>query len=340
MIDAFDVVSKRKAEGKGPRLVCGLTGLHPDYMALIHAYSSVVDHSFGVSPLTTRAIVELCGIPCDRVEEIPTGIADRTHPRIERSGSPLRLGFVGRLVADKRPLDIAKLTYHLMRSRVSYSLDVFGEGELRADLSAALGDSLGNTVHLHGEVSPDHLYQDVYPRLDAVLFFSAAEGNPNALLEAMSNGVVAVCSDFAGRREQGLIRHGETGLVFPVGDAVAASHCIEMLDRSDDLRRSLSERGRQEVLANYSLSAMGKRFAAMLDRSLAQERRTGTVEINRGMPASRLDRALGPRLGEWIRSMARYRFPHQDLEEWPSTESVRGELANSMEASLAAWLER
>lgn len=345
MIDVFDVMLARKLDGFGPRFVCGLTGLHADYMALIETYAPIVDGAFGVSPLTARALVDLCALPPDRVDEIPTGIADRSRPRIEREGieregGPIRLGYIGRLVADKRPLDLAALTHLLSRRGVAHEIEVFGDGDLRSQLVATLGASAGTTVHLREPVPPALLYEDVYPRLDVALIFSPSEGNPNALLEAMANGVVPVCSDYAGRLEQGLIRDGETGLVFPIGDCEAAAQRIERLAGDEALRARLAQRARQEVLEHHSLDVMGERFAAMLDRAMSAAPRVGRVDLDRGKPASRLEALFGPRVAEAIRRAVRYRYPHTNHEEWPSTESVRGDRTEAMAAKLKAWLER
>ena len=67
--------------------------------------------------------------------------------------------------------------------------------------------------------------------------------------------------------------------------------------------------------------------------------RTGTVHAARGTPRSRLESLFGPRIAESIRRAAGYRYPHTDLEEWPSTEVFRGEAEQRMASHLTQWLE-
>lgn len=334
MMDAFAVVEVLKAAGTGPRLVCGLTGLHPEYMALISAYAAIVDRAFGVSALTARALHELCGIDADRIDEIPTGVQEPVAARREQTDGAFRLGYVGRLVEDKRPLDLAGLSVELRRRGIPCAIDVYGEGEL----AAAVAEAAAPDVRFHGAVSPNHLYEHVYPSLDGLVLFSPAEGNPNAVLEALAHGVVPVCSDYAGRAEQGIVRHGETGLVFPVGDVRTAAEHVRALASDPALFARLSAEGQREIRERRSLSVMGERFAAMLNAALHSPPRYAPVSLKQGEPRSRLESLLGPRVAERFRRLARYRFPHRDHEEWPSTDVVRGERAAIMAKRLAAWL--
>ena len=51
-----------------------------------------------------------------------------------------------------------------------------------------------------------------------------ADGIPVALMEAMAAGLPVVASDLPGVRE--LVRHGETGLLAPSGDAAALAGAL------------------------------------------------------------------------------------------------------------------
>src|SRR5581483_9324770 len=336
MIDAFDVVATTKATRRGaPRLVCGLTGFHPDYMAMIKWYAPTIDYAFGVSTLTARALIDLCDIPPERVAAIPTGVAPAIVKWKDRKSGPIRLAYIGRLVADKRPLDIPLLSKQLHDRGVPHVIHVYGEGELKSELAASASDA----VHLHGPISPERLYTHVYPNLDAALIFSPAEGNPNALMEAMANGVVPVCSDYAGRFEQGIIRNGETGLVFPVGDLSTAARHIQSLASDKNLRTRLASTARHEIAAKHSLSAMGDAFVDMLNHTLTAEPRVASINLDRGRPRSRLESLFGARIAETIRRSVRYRYPHHDLEEWPSTEVFRGQREIAIKNRLLQWLQ-
>ncbi len=60
-------------------------------------------------------------------------------------------------------------------------------------------------------------------------------------LEAMVMGKALIASDVGGHRE--LIRHGETGLLFPAGDLSALTHSLLRLLEDDALRLRLQTQG-------------------------------------------------------------------------------------------------
>ena len=79
----------------------------------------------------------------------------------------------------------------------------------------------------------------VYPSL-------FGEGCPSAVLEAMLLGLPVVASEVGGIPE--LIRHGETGLLVPPGDAAALAVALARLAEDPDLRRGLGAAARRFAL--------------------------------------------------------------------------------------------
>ena len=77
-----------------------------------------------------------------------------------------------------------------------------------------------------------------YPRYSMRLTESVTPLKP---LEAMAMGKAVVASDVGGHRE--LIRHGESGVLFPAGDAAALAGAIETLLDDVELRRKLERQG-------------------------------------------------------------------------------------------------
>ena len=60
-------------------------------------------------------------------------------------------------------------------------------------------------------------------------------------LEAMGMGKALVASDIGGHRE--LIRHSETGLLFPAGDVNALAEALKRILNDDSLSKNLESKG-------------------------------------------------------------------------------------------------
>lgn len=87
-----------------------------------------------------------------------------------------------------------------------------------------------------------------------------------ALREALSMGVPIIGSAVGGIPE--IIQDGETGILFPPGDADALADAILKLIQDPVLRRSLADEGRRVVQSRFSLSAMLEKTEAYYDRLL------------------------------------------------------------------------
>ena len=116
---------------------------------------------------------------------IYNGIADADElsqlppPKLDR---PYRLGFLGRLVHQKNPLDVFALSEELVRMGVPHEWHVFGEGELLADLQARAKEADGRVL-VRGPVKNA---KDALAQLDMLVFLSRGEyeGFGLVLLEA------------------------------------------------------------------------------------------------------------------------------------------------------------
>ncbi len=319
LADPFPILAGCKREDRGPRLVCVSGEISAPLLMDYRAYRNVIDQAVGVSRLTTRLLVEVAGLPQERVLQIPNGVRIPEQPsEVATPGQPLRLGYVGRLDPDKRALDLTDLCAELDRSRVSYHLTIVGSGQFAGEIGRRLGGHVARgVVTLHPPLPVESLYATIYPRLDCALLLSPAEGMPVAAMEAMAHGLVLVTSDFRGRSAEGLIRDGETGVVFPVGDMTAAARAIEHLAECPEERRRLGQAARAAVEADYSFSGMIDRWAQLLDEVMSRPPVCGETPVAAPRPAGRLDRLVGPEMAETVRRLLRRRFVHRDASEWP-----------------------
>ncbi len=112
-------------------------------------------------------------------------------------------------------------------------------------------------ARLDGRVSFPGWVEDparVYPALDLYVSTSRKEGLPYAVLEAMGAGLAVVASDVPGHRD--VVRHGETGLLVPPGDARALAAAIGALIDDPARRRGMGQAGRRRVLREFSIQPM------------------------------------------------------------------------------------
>lgn len=188
-------------------------------------------------------------IPRERVHVIPNGI---DIP--EEEGRQSRNGFVhfvsmGRLDADKA-VDQTIRAFADLPADTPAHLTILGDGPCRRELEA-LSRRLGQEkrIDITGAV------RDVTPYLkeaDVYLSTSVSEGMSNALLEAMSRGVMPVVSRVSGADD--LVEEGVSGFLFPPGDETAlANRLEESLAMTTERRRATGEVARAAIRARFTL---------------------------------------------------------------------------------------
>lgn len=245
---------RAKRAGLPIKYVAPLHGNVPQQIADLRRVASFVDLAVCPGKLTCR-LAEWAGVPPERVRHIPNGAESPRHPHVPRQpDQPLRLGYVGRMTqADKRVLDLVSVCRALVEAGVPFSLDIVGDGDQRDQLQNQLATASNSaSIRLHGSQSQDFLYEHIYPRLDGLLLFSESESFGIVVYEAMLHGVVPVTSRFLGHAAEGILRDGETGLLFDVGDSRGAADCVRRLSGDADLWSGLSRRARDAVADRFS----------------------------------------------------------------------------------------
>jgi glycosyltransferase involved in cell wall biosynthesis len=156
------------------------------------------------------------------------------------------------------------------------------------------------------------LYASLYPSVDALAIFSEAEAGPIVAWEAMVHCVVPVVSDYLGRAEEDVIRDGDTGVVFPVGDMKSAADRIAPLTEPGALA-ALSRRAREGLPAAYTLSHFAQSWHDALADCTRIPLRGGTRgDLPPLVSPGRLSRA------PWIRRLLGLHYEHGDPgSEWP-----------------------
>ncbi|MFC3416613.1 glycosyltransferase family 4 protein [Algoriphagus hitonicola] len=81
---------------------------------------------------------------------------------------------------------------------------------------------------------------------------------PTVILEAMAAGKPIVATQSGGASE--MVISGETGFLIPIGDVESGVNGLEKLILDEQLRESMGEKGRNRVLAEFSLEAFKEKI--------------------------------------------------------------------------------
>lgn len=169
-------------------------------------------------------------------------------------------------VAMMRPGD--KLdSYKVLASALAANRDspwhllVVGDGAARAEVEAAFANALSSRASFLG-LRPREEVAALLGSCQLFVWPAMQEALGMAILEAHAAGLAVAAGDSGGVSD--IVRHGETGLLTPPGDAEALAASVALLLQDAGLRRAMGARARTRVRTMHSLAAA----AATLDRWL------------------------------------------------------------------------
>jgi len=172
---------------------------------------------------------------------------------------------VGRLIPGKGHRYFLEAAKQVLRARPEARFVVVGEGPLRGRLEA-LSVALGiqHAVFFLG------FRQDVATLMgasDFIVLPSLEEGLPVVVLEALALARPVVATAVGGVPE--VVKHKETGLLVPSGDADELARAVlYLLDHPDEGAR-LGKRGQEVVAQNFTVEALAGKIAAIYRQILA-----------------------------------------------------------------------
>jgi glycosyltransferase involved in cell wall biosynthesis len=156
--------------------------------------------------------------------------------------------FVGRLTRDKGIPELLEAFSRLDEQFPNLWLLLVGCFEAEDPLPAEIRRQLERhpRIIFVGAVQDTPSY---YAAADIVVLPSHREGLPTVVLEAQAAGKPVVGADATGIVD--LVTDGETGLLFPVGDAAALMKAIARLLTDEALVRKLEAAGRERVQHDF-----------------------------------------------------------------------------------------
>lgn len=207
-------------------------------------------------------------LPAARIAVIPNGISPAEFEFVDHDEAAPAVGIVSNLDRPVKRLDLfLRAAALLARERPELTWHVVGTGVRLPDLQALARDlGLAGRMVFAGAVRDVNAYLG---RLGIGVICSDSEGFSNALLEYMLRGCAAVATAVGGNREA--IRHGETGLLVPPGDAAALARAIGRLVADPVERRRLARRAREEAASRYDWSRCVEAHHELYARAVAEE---------------------------------------------------------------------
>ena len=219
----------------------------PEILNLWHTQLDLMMSANRVLALTAdeqALLLDACPAVRDRVRIVGNGIADTEKARMaarkqKRSDSPLVL-FTGRFV-DRKGIHELLAAIPLVLAQAPDTRFVliggYGSGEdiERAWLPASL-QRYRDRIHFTGWLRPSEV-AEWYDAADVLVVPSWYEPFGMVVLEGMLNGLAIAASNVGGPVE--ILRHGQTGLLFPPKDADALAQAVLNLVTNGSLRKQL-----------------------------------------------------------------------------------------------------
>ena len=259
------LLQRRKRKDASLRVIGVCHADENGYYSGLGFYRDCFDRVIGVSETCYQKLLAL-GLNPDRTTYLPYGVPCPFEPPGRSGAGPLRLAYVGRLVqGQKRILDFIPLVAALYAQQLDFRLDFYGAGIDEAALRegiAALDSE--QRVHFHGWLPANQVATIAWQNADVFLLASAFEGLSISMLEAMAYGVVPVVS----RVESGVpqvIREGETGYTFPIGDLETCASRIATLAQDRTQLAAMSARAWALVRRDYALDRYVEQLAGIMD---------------------------------------------------------------------------
>ncbi len=202
------------------------------------------------------------GIPPERIQVIPNAVElpiGRLNPddarlpaRVGQGRRQPVFGVIGRLFPDKGHRYFLEAFRHLVNTDPACRAIFVGGGPLEPVLRARISTlALSDHIRLYGMRAD---MDEVYAETDVVVIPSLREGLPYVLLEALAHRRPVIATQVGDIPR--VIRHEQTGLLVPPGDARALAAAMGRLLRHPEEGARMAENGHRLVAQEYSAHAM------------------------------------------------------------------------------------
>jgi glycosyltransferase involved in cell wall biosynthesis len=217
-----------------------------------------------------RAALVSLGLAQNRIALIPGSGVDvnRLTPLAEPNGAPT-FGFVGRLLEDKG-IRILVAAHRLLRTRIPDArLLIAGTSDPANPASVTEAEATSWDTEA-GIARLGHVGDivDFWSKAHVAVLPSRREGLPLSLLEAAACGRAMIASDVPGCRE--IVIHDQTGLLFPVDNALALADAMGRLAGEPCLRARYAMAARKLVIERFTSDIIGRQTVALYKRVISK----------------------------------------------------------------------
>ena len=175
---------------------------------------------------------------------IDTDLFSLKKKKQEEKGSKEKLCFVGKFASQKNILSLFAAIDGL-----ELSLNLLGGGPMEDELKKKAKSVTKAEINFYSNI-PNNKVPDFLNKHSIFVLPSHYEGNPKAILEAMSCGLACIGSDVEGTRE--IIKDRENGLLCNTSpDSIRKT--IQKLCKNKEFRDKLGQNAREFIVDNFSL---------------------------------------------------------------------------------------
>ncbi|MCH2159019.1 MAG: glycosyltransferase [Oleiphilaceae bacterium] len=196
-----------------------------------------------------------------QIQSIEKGVSSEIRKSSGLNGGEFLVTNVARLTEQKAQHILIDAIAMLRRKGFDIAALIVGEGPLKQELDAQVRNlDIADHVKLLGFQKN---IREILASSDVFALPSIDEGMPISLLEAISADVPVVATDVGDIGK--LVRHGQSGLIVPVGDIDALASGIMELMEDKEKAREYSKSALAKLRAQYSCEAMASQYNEVYD---------------------------------------------------------------------------
>jgi glycosyltransferase involved in cell wall biosynthesis len=258
-----------------------LTYAEADLIVALFPENQTLQHELGADPARTRVVPN--GVRLEKFAPLAALRGDRR--------SPLRVGFVGRVVPIKDVKTLLRAFALVAEKLPEVEFWVVGptdEDPEYFDECQELARSL--RLEKLSFTGPKDVSR-IYPEIDLMVLTSLSEGQPLTILEAACAGVPTVASDVGDCRsliegQPGTDRAlGPSGIVTAIGDPEATARAILQLLSAPELRAAMSRAGATRATTHYGETLVLDRYREIYRALIAGQH---PLDLQGALPRLRL----------------------------------------------------